>query len=223
MITVRGIWTVFAGIISAIIGYRMGTRSHNIDVDQTAIETSQHIDAWNSYIVTLRELSNARLSQGGASASPDGVPVAVTISFGAATDAAVKLADSIGNHFGAVAKEALRNLFREQVQMFDSVFSKLVESNDIDGDVHNLYDSGKRLAEYLNGLSGLFRYHELADMIKILFDRVLRMPIDRKKSGFEYETRDIDVLMDHTSALSNYFATTLIKIDNLRSIIRISN
>jgi hypothetical protein len=223
MITVRGIWTIFAGIISAMIGYRMGTRSHNIDVDQTAIETSQHIDAWNSYIVTLRELSNARLSQGSIASSSEDVPVTVTVSFGATTAAAVKLADNIGNHFGAVAKEALRNLFREQVQLFDSVFSRLLVSNDIDGDVHNLYDSGKRLAEYLNGLSGLFRYNELADMIKILFDRVLRMPVDRKRSGIEYETRDIDTLMDHTSALSNYFATTLIKIDNLRSIIRISN
>ena len=219
LLSVRGAWAIVAGIGSALIGYRMGTRS--VEVDNTRAETSRHIDVWNNYIGALRELFIARFeSSEEAPTSKDAVATCVE-------RAATNLADSIGSHFGSVAKEALRNLFQEQAKLFDEVFCSLSKRNATPAEPEelakvtmNLYESGRRMAEYFGSLSRLFRYNGLAEMLKIFIDRTLKMAIDRIQSNLAFETTNIDALMDHTSALANYFANTLLKIDNLHNILK---
>lgn len=204
------IWSLVVGAISAVIGYRVGIHVQSSDGKDAERVARSHLAAWNNYTGALRELAVVRISNN---------TTIIDATYKQAISSSSALADNIGNHFGNVAADNFRLLLNEQVDNFDAIFVQVIADQDASVAVKTLYHTGRRFAEYLNNLTMLFHFHEASSMVKILFDRVIHIPIDHKRSGLTYETVNIDALFDHTAAVSKYFATTLSKYDRLKSYI----
>lgn len=206
---------MFAGMLSAIVGYRYGARIRVPAGKEEDKEASLHLSAWNTYVSNLRELAVVRLAN--YSNSPE--PLEVCDTYIQAISSSATLASSIGTNFGSVAEDTFKSILADQVQAFDKIFVNISEGVESSENLRALYENGQRFSEYLNSLTMLFRYHELASHMKVLFDAVVRIPLDRKRTALTYETSNIDALLDHTSVMAKWFSTNLFKYYKLRCYI----
>lgn len=212
------LWSLIAGTLSAIIGYRVGIHSQSSDGIDTELVARNQLVAWNKYAGALRELAVARINTINTVESNAQTQL-IYDTYKQAIKSSNVLASDIGDHFGNVAAETVQLLFSEQVDNFDAVFLNVVSGEDATESAKVLYATGRKLSEYLNSLTMLFNYNEVASMIRIFFDLVIRIPVDYRRSSLTYETTNIDALFDHTASLSSYFASTLNKYDRLKRYI----
>jgi hypothetical protein len=136
-----------------------------------------------------------------------------------AINASAVLAASIGQHFGGVAAETFRLLFSQQVENIDAIFVQVSAQEDATDAAKILYENGRRISEYLNTLTMLFTYYEASTLLKSLFDKIIRIPVDSRRSGLTYETINLDAVFDHTASVAGYFAAILSKYDRLKRYI----
>jgi hypothetical protein len=212
------LWSLVVGALSAIIGYRVGIHVQSSDGIDTELVARNQLAAWNKYAGALRELAVVRINSINTAASNIQTQC-ILDTYKQAVNSSSALAADIGEHFGNVAAETFRLLLNEHVDNFDAIFVHVTAGEDATDAAKVLYASGQKLSEYLNSLTMLFNYNEVASMIKIFFDLVIRIPVDYRRFSLTYETTNLDALFDHTAAVSSYFASTLSKYDRLKRYI----
>jgi hypothetical protein len=218
-----GLWTLLAGLLSTILGYRLGTRSYE-EIQAVSNEIArQQQTYWNAYVNSIQELALVRMNFASEPPIVDGSSACLTpgqlriqATYCSTLQEAKILGEIIGNYFCSIASETLQNLLKQNVILLDQCFVQIMSGQNSTSTVDLLYTNQRQFAAYLSNISPIFQYYPLAINMKQLLDKILNLPVDRNHSGSSMDSTNISMLCSQTSSVANYFGHTLIKYQNLR-------